>query len=196
MSTITPHPLCWPAGWPRTAAADRLPYLKGTAQKWDRLLERLNHEMRLLHHTRHFTLSTDRPLRQDGLPYAQASINEDPGAAIYFTRREKQLVIAQDRYANLNDNVRSLVLAIEGLRQLERHGGDTIMDYAYQGFEALPAPDAWWLVLGVDRECTLESAEKRYRRLSRVEHPDAGGSGARQADLNKAIADARAAHGQ
>ena len=111
---IAPHPLCWPPGWPRTEAKDRLVYLGGgNTPPWNNTLARLTRELRLLDGSG-FCLSSNRPLRSDGQPYADPGINEDPGVAVYFTRKGTQLVLAQDLYEIMNNNVRSLCLAFEG----------------------------------------------------------------------------------
>jgi hypothetical protein len=47
-------------------------------------------------------------------------------------------------------NMRSLTISIEGLRQMERHGGATMMERAFDGFAALPPPEDCWRILGID----------------------------------------------
>ena len=191
---IAPYPLCWPAGWPRTEHKDRPAYMGGKSPTWTNLMSRLNREMRLMDGAG-FVLSSDRPLRHDGIPYAEPSTGEDPGAAIYFHRGETPYVFAQDLYQRLNDNVRSLCLAIEGLRQIERHGGDKIMERTFQGFEALPAPQdkPWWAeTLELTGTFRLADAENAYRRIARRVHPDhPGGSDVAMRHLNDAIREAR-----
>ena len=57
--------------------------------------------------------------------------------------------MACDRFDNAAANMRSLGLAIEAMRQLERHGVGTMMERAFTGFVALPAPESPCDVLGL-----------------------------------------------
>lgn len=162
------------------------------------VLKRLRRELSLLGAS-NVVVSTMQPVRNDGMPYAAKRIIQDPGAAVYFTLRGRQLAMAQDAFEQLTDNLRSIALAIEHLRGLERHGGGTMMDRAFAGFVALPPPDVkrpWREVLGVnpyayEGSFALKKAEESYRRLAKERHPDAGGSVGVMAELNRAIAEAR-----
>jgi len=191
-------PLQWPPGWPRTRPQDRAWSLPGgRAANWNQVVKRLRQELERLG-VSHVVLSTDQPIRQDGHPYQAPRRIDDPGAAVYFTRNGKPLVIAQDRYELLVDNIRSIAIAIEHMRGLERHGGGHMMDRAFAGFEALPAPGehakrSWRQVLGIDPtgRGSIEAAEAQYRALARQHHPDAGGTQGAMAELNAAIDEAR-----
>ena len=66
-------------------------------------------------------LSSNQPIRPDGSPYAAQRMIRDPGVAVYFVRDCRHLVMAQDRYWRMVDNIRSLAMAIEGLRKMQRH---------------------------------------------------------------------------
>ncbi len=195
----TAFPLAWPEGWPRTPDSQRkwsLPGGRARSQDWNTVVKRLRDELSRLG-ARNVVLSTNQPIRQDGQPYAAKRAIEDPGAAVFFTLRGRQLAMAQNGYQLLIDNIRSIALAIEYLRGLERHGGGTMMDRAFAGFEALPPPSTkrpWREVLCVfddRRTWSLAEVEATYRNLAKRAHPDAGGSDARMAELNAAIADAR-----
>ena len=77
--------------------------------------------------------------------------------------------MARDAYKTVAGNMRSLTLAIEAMRQLERHGGSTMMERAFQGFAAIAPPDwkkPWREVsascrIGIEilRPCTARSTE-------------------------------------
>jgi len=94
--------------------------------------------------------------------------------------------------------LRSLALAIEGLRQLERHGGSLMLERAFTGFLAI-APPAWkkpWReVFGIKPNWTGNITEL-YRAKARTRHPDAGGSDTLMAELNIAYEEARRELGQ
>ena len=190
------YPLAWPDGWPRTPWNRRQWSLPGgrSGKDWQSVVARLRNEVQRIGGA-NVVVSTNQPLRRDGLPYAPSKSRvDDPGAAVYFTKDDRPFVMAQDRYELLVDNVRSLALAIEGMRQMERHGGAHMMERAFSGFEALPAPGAaasWWVVLGVPRDAPIADCEAAYKRLAREKHPDAGGSSEDMTALNAAITEAR-----
>lgn len=140
-------------------------------------------------------ISSWLPLRRDGLPYAEQArrVLDDPGVAVYFTLRKRQMVMARDVYDTPFDNLHSLKIAIEHLRGLERHGGATMMERAFEGFAALPDQSGWRVVLGFKRDdiVTLADAEKRYRDGAKLMHADSGGSHESMVKLNAAITHAR-----
>jgi hypothetical protein len=145
------YPLSWPTGWPRhKGARDSDSRFRGPTYRWDRVYHDLQHELRRIDGYQ-IVVSTNQPLRQDGVPYAQQRIITDPGVAVYFMREGKALVMAQDRFDTIIGNMRSLTMAIEGLRQMERHGGAVMLERAFDGFAALPPPENCWSILGVNR---------------------------------------------
>jgi len=145
------YPLQWPPGWPRHKGprdSDRRFY--GPTYRWDRVYRGLQEELKRIGVSQiSIIVSTNQPVRNDGLPYAQQRAIHDPGVAVYFWRRKKALVMAQDRFDTVIGNMRSLTMAIEGLRQMERHGGATMLERAFDGFAALPPPESCWSILGI-----------------------------------------------
>lgn len=201
MSTPNPrYPLSWPTGWAR--AAGRIASSFGT-NTGDRLtpltlatgLRRLANELERLRAT-DVVISTDVPIRRDGMPYASASLPKDPGCAVYFTLKGQPRALACDRYTRLPDNMAAIAAHIASLRAIERYGVGTL-DQAFAGYAALPAPVAdaiaWWDVLRVERTASLDECEAEFRRLARDHHPDRGGSHEDMAKLTAAIAAARKA---
>ena len=159
---------------------------------WDDVCHRLMEELRRLG-ARHTVLSTDQPIRRDGRPYAARRLIEDPGAAVYFELNGRQLVMAQDRYEGVSDNIRSLALAIEGLRKMERHGGDQMLERAFAGFEALAAPRARWeAILNARQGMSYDEVQKCFRKAARGAHPDRGGSTEAMQAVNMAWDEAKA----
>ena len=70
------------------------------------------------------------------------------------------------------------------------------MERAFQGFEALPAPQPkkpwFYQVLEIPENCTIDAAESSYRQLAKRFHPDTpGGSQVAMRNLNNAIREAR-----
>lgn len=143
------YPLKWPAGWPRhPGKRENDQRFRGPTYHWDRVYRGLKDELKRIGAT-NITVSTNQPIRQDGFPYAQQRIIDDVGVAVYFTRGGRSLVMAQDRFWSIIGNMRSLTMAIEGLRQMERHGGAIMIDRAFDGFAALPPPEDCWTILGI-----------------------------------------------
>lgn len=200
------YPLTWPDGWPRTPFEKRQDgrskFVRhdrsnrgGSAYDWtfaaarDALMDELAR-----HDARDLVLSTNRQLRRDGLPMSGGRGPDDDGIAIYFTRAGKPLAMACDRFHRAEHNMRSLALALEAMRALERHGGGVMMERAYAGFAALPPPGksrTWREVLKMESfdaaQTDASMIEARYRALAKKAHPDApGGSHDQMAELNRA----------
>ena len=120
-----------------------------------------------------------------------------PGVAVYFTLRGRRMVMAQDLYWNVHDNMRSIGLAIEHLRGLvrglERHGGGNMMGRAFDGFAALPPPKGvkkWWTILGADQGAHEDVVRHAYRTLAKKRHPDAGDDATALAKIQTAYEEA------
>lgn len=172
------YPLTWPSGWNRTPDHKR-----SISNKFNTTFERargdLLNELRLLG-AANIVISSWLPLRRDGLPYAEQARRrlDDPGVAVYFTLKKRQMCMARDAYVNVHDNLRSIGLGIAHLRGLERHGGGTMMERAFEGFAALPAPQAFdpWSVLGLRPGSSSDEIEAKFRDLAKRHHPDMGGN--------------------
>jgi len=150
-------------------------------------------------------ISSNIPLRNDGMPHAGEAERrfDDPGIAVYFSYKGKPMVMACDRFIRPAHNMRSLGLAIEAMRQLERHGGGVMMERAFAGFTALPPPEGsqpkrpWYVVLNYSEDpearadLSVEEIEARFKTLAKRRHPDVdGGSTELMAELNEAREDA------
>jgi hypothetical protein len=202
--TASAYPLSWPDGWPRTPSHRRDTGWKFKKTTFSSAREDLFHELRLLGASS-LVISCNLKLRLDGYHYAdQAEMKiPDPGVAIYFTLRERPMTMARDYYDNVRANLRSLGLAVEHLRGLERHGGAQMMERAFAGFSALPPPAGnsstptinWREELGplpdLDKADLLVICEARYRSKAKQSHSDAGGSDEAMIRLNLAIKLAR-----
>ena len=131
-------------------------------------------------------ISTNFVLGRNGQPREDRRRPADEGVAIYFTRRGQQFAMACDRYTRAEENMRSLALALDAMRQLDRHGGGVMMEKAFAGFVALPAPPSCWEILGLAETASQHQVQSAFRSLARRAHPDAGGSTADMATLNSA----------
>lgn len=189
------YPLRWPAGWPRTPpqqqdrgyAFKTRDYTTGgrKSPSFAKARDALREELRKLG-ARHVVISTNHKPDRYGDPIEAKRRPADDGVALYFMLGERQLAMACDRYDNAAANMRSLALAIEAMRQLERHGGGTMMERAFQGFEALPAPRSCWDILGLQPGARDAEIQAAWRRKARECHPDHGGSDAAMAEVNRA----------
>jgi hypothetical protein len=181
------YPLQWPTGWDRTpklARAVYSPFNTSFARARALLIE----ELRKLGAT-DIVISSNLPLRQDGFPSADGATTqiEDPGVAVYFLKGEKPTAIARDLYRRPVDNLRCIGKAVEHIRGLERHGGSAMVERAFTGFAALPAPQTPLDILGVKKGATAAQIRAAYQRKAKGLHPDLrGGSGEAMAQLNVA----------
>jgi hypothetical protein len=154
-------------------------------------------EVRLLGAT-DIIVSSNVPVRPDGLLYADNKRLDDPGIAVYFNFKKKPLVMARDAFISVAGNLRTLGLAIEAFRQLERHGGSFMFEKAFTSFLAIAPPNwrkPWREVFGIKPDWTGDIAEL-YRAKARTRHPDAGGNDTLMAELNVAYEEARRELGQ
>jgi hypothetical protein len=184
---VNAFPLAWPAGWPRAKRAQRSAFKSNFRAARDSLFN----QIRLMGGT-HVVLSSNIPLRLDGLPRAGQPQPQDKGIAVYFLRRGKQMVFACDRWDKVEDNIRAIEKTIEAMRGIDRWGASEMMERAFTAFEALPPPRTCWDILGVQPGSSAEEIKSAYRRKARSAHPDAGGSESAMAELNRAYEQALA----
>jgi hypothetical protein len=122
------------------------------------------------------TVSSDMPLRNDGMPRSDRGEPADPGIAVYFKFYGRDLSFACDSYLTTRDNIRALALTIKALRGIQRWGASDLMDRAFRGFAALPvqATSPWRETLGFKEHelVTADKIESRYRELVKKHHPD------------------------
>lgn len=200
MTTATP--LAWPEGWPRTpkgslARGDNFKqetyksygestYKARVPITFANARDKLYAELERLHAS-NVVVSSNHPVDIRGVPIEAKRRVEDEGVAVYFQYQDRPMVMACDRYDTAAANMRSLGLAIEALRQLERHGGGVMMERAFSGFSALPPPRSCWTILGIEKAGTSEKAIRdAWRRKIATAHPDQGGSDSAAAELNRA----------
>lgn len=78
MTDVDAFPLQWPAHWPRTNSPQRAQFDTTMAAARDGVLR----ELRLMGvSSGSVVISTDIPLRMDGLPKANRRVPDDPGVA-------------------------------------------------------------------------------------------------------------------
>lgn len=213
---MTKYPLAWPTGWKRahhrvSANFNKKDWQPSSADpakqiQRGRPLTVNDATQRVLEALRVFgvlggeaIISTNLVLRLDGLPKSNQPEPVDPGAAVYWQRPSDKTTkcMAIDQYDRVADNIAAIAATLTAMRAIERHGGALILERAFMGFDALPAPGqtlarGWMEVLGVGEGVTYESAQTAYRRLSSQHHPDRpGGSHDKMAELNWAWSQAQ-----
>lgn len=184
------YPLSWPDGWPRTMHAEKSRFKTSMAMARKNLVNELG---RL--GARNVVVSSNVPLRQDGLPYASFKIPADVGVAVYFQYKDKPMTFACDRWNSVVDNLDAIGKTIEALRGIDRWGASDMMERAFSGFFSLPpAGSDWWNVLNICRSSSLIDVTAAYKRLVRIFHPDNGSSPnvVMMQKINQAISEARA----
>lgn len=180
--TIQAFPLTWPVGRPRSRSTEPSNFrvTLGAA------IYNVKEEVRKLG-GREMVISSNLPLRQDGLPYANARQPDDRGVAVYFKYKGKPMCFACDRWRNVEENMHAISKTIDALRGIGRWGTGDMIEQAFTGFAALPAPEQPWQALGLTTSTpTREQVEEAYRRLAMKHHPDRGGNPAEMARINSA----------
>jgi hypothetical protein len=190
--SVAAYPLQREEGWKRASWRQRAAFGQQGARGWKEALtvakarQRLSDELDRLGAT-YVTLSTNIELRLDGQPRSNQAEPGDPGVAAYFRLGGKQIALACDKWDRVADNIAALAKHIEAMRGMDRWGVGTAAQ-AFAGYEALPAPDPWWKVLGMDGPTAEERfIRDAYRKVSAAAHPDRpGGSHDRMAAINAA----------
>ncbi len=206
MKPTEAYPLTWPQGWKRTPAHertrarfstksteyyDKYDGTRGSRDKRNEVTiaggtERCLASLNRMGFNRSVVISSNLALRNDGLPRSNQKGPDDPGVAIYWGNGKDSRCMAVDLYDRVADNLAAIAATLEAMRAIERHGGAAILNRAFTGFVALPAPEQPFQVLGVGANATREQVEDAYRRLAMKHHPDRGGDPAEMARINAA----------
>lgn len=175
MTAINAYPLSWPPHRTRTAPHART--WSNFKTSFGKARDQCLGQIRTLGGSESI-ISTNLPLRQDGLPYADRAQPKDSGVAVYFTYRKKQMCFACDRWAKVDDNMHAIALTIGALRGVARWGTGDMMEAAFTGFAALAAPvtgqKPWREVFGfaTDEAVSAIRLEGAYRTARGEAHPD------------------------
>jgi hypothetical protein len=184
------NPLNWPTGQARTEKRRKAPFNAGETtilQGIDRAIVKLN--------LKDVEITTDRRVRIDGqISMSSDQANADPGLAIYFKRKDDDVVLAFDKFNDFWGNLRAIGLYLEYMARLESYDMTEVADKAFTGFKALPASITtplphrdWWIVLGVNKDATAQEVKTAYREMMGAAHPDGGGSLAEFDEVRRAF---------
>lgn len=200
------YPLAWPEGWKRTAPHNRqsgqfrtgkTDHERGTkARRIDitTATKRVHDELERLgvkYPRDDAVISTNLRLNASGFPRGDQGEPNDRGVAVYWqSRKGEPRVMAIDAYDRVADNIAAIAATLEAMRSIERHGGAVVMERAYSGFTALPAPTGqrpWFVVLGVREDASPDEIKQAWRAGVAKYHPDKpGGSHDLVAEINTA----------
>lgn len=194
---IEAFPLQWPVNKPRTKPNDRktarfskkatnasFTYTFNKQVTMAEACKRVLSELQKYTPAGHFyrvpmdqiVISTNVPVRKDGLPFSNARKPEDPGAAVYFKLDGKDYCLPCDKWDRVEDNIAAIAAHLSALRGIERWGVGESHD-AYAGYKALPestmAESDMWAVLGLkEKPISLFELKVAYRKQANIVHPD------------------------
>lgn len=172
---VEAYPLYWPEGWKRTKHPESSRFKTGFQQARIELQDEIGRMggSKLI-------ISTNVPLRNDGMPRASAPEPSDSGVAVYFQRNTKSMVFACDRFRYTRDNIYAVAKTINAMRGIERWGASDMMERAFSGFKALGDGEVfdWKAILVMPRDSlpTAQSIQRAFIELTKTKHPDLGGS--------------------
>jgi hypothetical protein len=174
---VEAYPLTWPMGRERTLDHFRKDSI--FSGSFDRIRRGLCDELDRLG-ARRVIISTNLPLRADGMPRGGVQAPADPGVAVYFTWKDRDMCISCDKYNRIWENMRAIQKTIEALRGIERWGTADMMERTFHGFTALPekAGQHWreYFEIPDGVPVTKEHIEKAFRSYAHIYHPDRGGT--------------------
>lgn len=187
---IDAYPLQWPVGWPRTEHPERARFQTSQSSAQNGIIR----ELARLGAT-DVVISTNQPLRRDGMPYASRRAPDDSGVAVYFKLDGADQCIPCDKWWTIADNMHAIELTIGALRGLDRWGAKEMVNAAFRGFKALPETAivtpyqkrAWYEVLEVAQTASAEVIKAAYRQKMLKAHPDHGGSSEQFLEVQNAL---------
>lgn len=187
---IESYPLYWPLGRKRTPASQRkrAKFGKKAASEYgswkttkeltvSQALARVFYELRRLGvDNATVIVSTNIRTRNDGLPYSNARMPDDPGVAVWFMLHGVQKCMPSDSWDRVADNLAAIAAHIAASRAIARYRVQDI-DQQFAGFTAITDQNSpsWWAVLGVTQDAEYGEVKAAYILKRKVAHPDRGG---------------------
>jgi hypothetical protein len=179
MSEYAAYPLSWPLSWRRTKTPQRSRFgtyhnKPSVAKGRDAVIAELT---RMGCPSCYVVISSNIPLKRDGLPYSNQKEPSDPGVAVYFRVDGKPTVLACDKWNTAGDNLWAIAKHIEALRGQDRWGVGSLAQ-AFAGYAALneKTEPTCWEILDIAPHSPEQQIMDAYRRKARETHPDKGGT--------------------
>lgn len=172
------YPLDWPLGYKRTQNRKSSTF----KQTMDRAQRHLHEEVKRMGGT-DLVVSTNLPVRNDGMIYSAYLDKriDDPGVAIFFKYKKKDVTMCCDKYYRVWENIYALANGIEALRGMDRWGVSEFLERAFTGFAALPAAGEssaskrmWYDVLHCTMDASPDFVKTAYRHLTKKFDPTNG----------------------
>lgn len=207
-------PLQWPEGWKRTDPDNRT-RSRFAAGQFVHSRDGILKELRLMRAV-HPTITSDLPLKSNGMPYATGRV-DDPGVAVWWVDAKiggssVERVIACDTYKDIADNLHAIQLTLNAMRGIGRWGANQVVERAFAGFAALPPGSGetinavpveesidWReffeitpLLDGMNKHDLVALIRGRHKRMALAKHPDHGGTREAFDELSKALEAAEA----
>ena len=190
---VAAFPLSWPIGWTRVTMRLNARFgHKGQGPSRSSADYRLRDELRKLG-ARGVTVSTNLPVRRDGLADFSRPEPYDTGVAVYFRIKNQPRVFACDKWRTIADNMTALAKHVEAIRGQGRWGVGSVEQAlgGYLALTALPAKKAWHEVLEVAPDANRAVIDAARERLLMQHHPDKSGTSERVYDINAAYDELR-----
>lgn len=183
---VEAYPLQWPTQFPRTTERQTARFHRDgkpltIAQGRDRILAEVRAFTRFGQSWRidpdQVVISSDVPLRRDGLPASGRRLPDDPGVAVYFNLDGDPYCLPCDTWDRVADNMAAIAAHLCAMRGMDRWGvGDVRAHFA--GFAALEhqPQEKWYHVLECEPGAPAADVSAAYRILRARAHPDQGGT--------------------
>jgi hypothetical protein len=178
MAEYTAYPLSWPLSWKRNKTPQRSRfgtfYNKPSVAKGR---DAVIHEVFVMGcPSYNVVISSNLPLKRDGLPYSNQKEPTDTGVAVFFRIDGKPTVLACDKWNTVGDNLWAIARHVEALRGQDRWGVGSLAQ-AFAGYVALneKTEATCWEILEIASNATEPQIMDAYRRKARETHPDKEG---------------------
>lgn len=133
---VDAFPLVWPTGWPRSKGTKKSNFgLHSVAQA----SKEIEGEIALLGGTKTI-ISCNVPRMASGRLLNNPPQPLDKGVAVYFLLNGQEQCVPCDKWTRVEHNLWAIAQSIKALRGLERWGAKEMVNAAFRGFQALPAP--------------------------------------------------------
>ncbi len=174
-------------------------------KSWKELIAAINKTMRLWKVKRYSIEPKDAPARRDRYHSSEqrrVTVRFVPPAVRLFDSN-RQIVLCFDTKSVAHDNLELLAAALETIRLGQSRGIEPLLMAAYRQLDPIAVAEAPrhknnqlnssdpYAILGVEPHYPLAVIETIWKAKLRVEHPDAGGDGAKAARLNEAMDEIR-----
>src|SRR5690349_20455576 len=131
MNAIEKYPLQWPQGYQRKKYPESSRFGN---RSFAAVRDELFHELDLLldwQERKTVVLSTNIPLRLDGIPYAGYRQPEDKGVAVYFQYKKESVVLCCDEWNKIEHNILAIAKTVNAMRGIERWGVSEFLKHAF-----------------------------------------------------------------